>query len=156
MGYILFLLLFSIGTTGLVWYLHKESCNQKSNTNFIATLSTIISIGLICSFVSTSYINTICLYGKAATIKEHKATVDLYVKAANGPKGAKGKLISDLTDQKYEDYQDNLYIFVNRLNSMTVSYNGTLANKKALKDRFFFSMLVSYPDDLVPIAISTL
>jgi len=130
-----------------------ERLQRKSTTQYSGIVCLIMSCFLIIIFCACSYFNTIHLYGNVANIKELQGLINLYAEKANSPTGAQGKLVSDLTDQKYADYQDNLNKHVLKLRYTLIGYNRTLAQKRALRKGFFFGALVSLPTDLELITI---
>lgn len=151
MGLVIFLCIMSI-ITGLLSYACSNANSDKKirreNGIFGFVIALIISAGMCGTYFLASYINTVGLYGDYAKIEQSKTAMKLYGYYADIPTGADNKIISDLTDQKYEDYQDNMYTVIHNYKTLVSSYNNTLAEKKVLKKGFIFGWLTHCPTDL--------
>lgn len=89
---------------------------------------------------------------KQATIDQYKTAVELYTKHANVPTGAEGKLISDLTDSKYEGYQRQLAEYVTKYREAVIDYNKGLVARTTWNNTWSFGWIVKGPDaDMKPI-----
>jgi len=133
---------------GITFIASTKRHEAKINTLIASVIMAVTSVAFVVMFSACSYFNTIGAYGQKARIEQRQASLALYVKYANVPTGVKGNLISDLTDKKYEDYQQTLGGFIDDLKRLIESYNTTVSQKIALKQGFLFGMLVHCPEDL--------
>lgn len=96
--------------------------------------------------VGGSYSNYLVLKSEKVTIDQYKSALSIYIKNANIPTGVQGNIISDLTDKKYEHYQDQLAASIERYRRIVVKYNSALVKKRTMNDSIFWNWIVIGPD----------
>lgn len=146
MGFIITLLII---IAGLLWWTHVVYVGKekyKGEMLFTSIMGSGVAVVFCLLILGISYWNYIDLNQKAVTIQQYKSAMNLYVKHANAPTGAQGgQLVSDVTDQKYEDYQDNLDYYVSQYRSEVKTYNEILTGKKLLKRSWYWGTLIHCP-----------
>ena len=95
---------------------------------------------------SVSYYSALEVNGYRIQMEQEATSLKLYVKHANRPTGVMGgHVISDLTDQKYANYQKYLYNYVNSISRMVQDYNDIIVTKKLMKECFMWQGLIVLP-----------
>jgi len=97
--------------------------------------------------ITPSYTNYLDLKSDRVVIDQYRSALSIYINNANVPAGAKGKVISDLTDRKYENYQENLSDSIQRYQCKVTGYNKQLIQKRAMKNSLMWNWVIIGPDD---------
>lgn len=149
MGFILTFVILTGLFTGIAWFSSQKS-DLKENVLATSVFCIIMSSIIIVLTLSMSYFNYVgdkkdYVNIKAATSK----LVVLYTSYANVPTGTKEpRLASDLTDKKYEDYQDNLRYYVTRVFNDIESYNESVTGKEFMDQSWYWNWVIYYPEKL--------
>lgn len=149
MGYIALWIIISLIVAALTYATYsneKDLPDRPLAVKFAFGAMFVVSAFFIGAYALTSYLNSVGLEGDYATISQYKEALKSYASYANIPSGANGKVISDLTDKKYEDYQENLLELVKDLRYRVTDYNKTLAEKRFNKQGWMFGCLTHVPD----------
>jgi len=152
MGFILTLMGIVFFIIYLVYYAYS---NEENPEDIVyrpravknATLIVVPIVLTLMMVVGITSFNSYCaLKKKNVTVQQYKVALNLYVTNANIPTGATGKIISDLTDQKYEGYQLKLSEYVRHYRDAVTSYNRLLVSKTIWNNSWYFGWLVIGPD----------
>lgn len=154
MGFILTCLVIIVFFTILAWISSNEGV-RKSNAACTAVCLSTLSVVIIIGTFFVSYINYIDARKVCVNITNtYSKALVLYTAYANVPTGVKGtQLATDLTDQKYEDYQRYLHTHVNELKNKTVAYNKSAVGKKLMNSSWYWGWLISYPEEMKVISL---
>ena len=106
--------------------------------------SSIVSIIVVSIFVGISYMNYIGLKQKNVIIHQYAESINLYSKLAVPNKNVVKS--TEITDLKYQNYQESIKELVQQLRGKIVSYNYVLVGKRELGNNIVFSWLVIMPD----------
>jgi hypothetical protein len=107
-------------------------------------ISTIIASAIIIIMWSNSYNTYVNMKKDAANFEIYADTITSYEKlAVLDTKNLK----SELTDLKYQNYQNSIKELVKDLRNSCVNYNRILAGKEAFGNNIIFSWLIVMPDD---------
>lgn len=156
MGFILTLVFIAAAISGLTWLLSDR--DHAANTFCSAVICTIIGVVITSVVIFISY----CDYvgAKQDYVNIQKTTsrlISTYAAYANVPTGTKApRLASDLTDKKYEDYQDNLRYYITKVYNKIESYNDTVVGKEFVKQSWYWNWVIYYPEKLPALELPVL
>ena len=118
-----------------------------------------VSAAIICFFVfgffsiviiGFSYANYVGLKQRIATIEQYKSAIGIYSDRGilDFKKNEMGNFerIGDLTDLKYQNYQENVYHMIKDFRNEVVKYNRKLVGKRTMKANWFWNWLIIAPD----------
>lgn len=142
LGTILYLVYYTYSNEGKPTDIAYRPTAVKNAVLIVVPIMVVLTmVGVIASF------NSYCsLKEKRATVQQYKVALDLYVAKANIPTGVTGKIISDLTDQKYEGYQLKLSDHIKSYRDSAISYNKLLVSKTIWNDSWYFGWFIIGPD----------
>lgn len=111
-----------------------------------AAVSTLIIGALLAIAISDSYQSYVDMKKDYATIQNYATTIELYAK--KGIQEFNGVRTSprEVTDLKYNQYQDQIGQMIASLRNTVVSYNRVLAGKKEFKKNFWFNIFIYLPE----------
>lgn len=107
-------------------------------------ISSIISFIIIGTFVGISYMNYVGLKQKNVIIHQYAESINLYSKLAVPNKNVVRS--TEITDLKYQNYQESIKELIQQLKKQIVSYNYVLVGKRELGNNIVFSWLIIMPD----------
>jgi uncharacterized membrane protein YeaQ/YmgE (transglycosylase-associated protein family) len=113
-------------------------------TRFCSIVGALICIFIFCISYCT---NIGLMQWKAELENVRRPALDIYSSYANVPLGAHNKIVSDLTDKKYEGFQNNLYSALEELTTVSKHYNNRLISKRTYKNTWFWGALIVFPED---------
>lgn len=149
MGFILTFVILTVIITVFAWFTSKSS-NRKENVLFASIACTIVSSIIIVFILFISYFTYVGAKKDYVNIQNTtNRLVDTYASYANVPTGTQApRLASDLTDQKYEDYQKNLRYYVTKAYCKIEDYNDTVAGKEFMNQSWYWNWVIYYPEKL--------
>ncbi len=119
------------------------SSKDLSETVICATVCTTIIAFISIVVLSSSYQNYIGLKQYHANFENHAQTINKYVKlASNFDK----KTATEITDLKYQSYQNSLNTLIKDFRNYCTEYNKVVVGKKTLDNNIIFSWLIIAPD----------
>jgi len=152
MGFIL-VLIFLVLIIGFLSYV----CTNSSSKDIMMdnAISGMIVMGIICCVVltiviSASYGSHLVLKTKLVTIEQYKESVNLYTKRGITEFTVKDVIVPgrELTDLKYNKYQEQMGRMIIDFRDSIISYNETLTEKKVLNDSWFFGWVIIIDDNM--------
>jgi hypothetical protein len=149
MGIILIFLIIA-GNMGFITYVSTEKEEYKTTnaiTAFVVS-SIIFSIFLILSGL-ISYDSYIDMKQDLAVIEQYSNSIKYY-KEQNISQ-FKNLNSKEITDLKYNKYQEQLSKMIIDLRNRIIGYNEIYAAKKVKKDSFLFNILIILPSDMKPV-----
>ena len=148
MGITFLILLVASAICLFTWCINHEKRDQKVNAVICVIVCTLVS-GILCGAGHfKSYTTYLLLAGQLATIEQYKTSIDMYSeKGLNIPAG------EEITDLKYNNYQDQIGKMIRELRDCIVSYNIMYTKKQLLKKSFMFGWYIYLPDGMKPVLI---
>lgn len=108
--------------------------------------SMVVATIIVSAIIAASYGSVVTMRKRLVTIEQYVSAISLYkregIAELNHIKG------NELTDMKYNQYQDKLGIMIMDLRNHIVKYNDDWAAKKTMKDNSFTNWFIIFPDDL--------
>lgn len=145
MGFILTLFIISCLAAIAIGMCEKLEAGIAAFFVFILFSSIIISVVLF-----NSYKTYISMKKCIITVEQYKSAINMYSEKAviDFEKNEDGSYvkIGDLTDLKYQNYQDNISRMIRDLREVIVEYNGNLISKRILNDNWYWSLCIIAPD----------
>jgi hypothetical protein len=152
MGLILALILFIL-FVGFLSYVFTESSSKKIMID--NALSGMVIVGVICCVIltiviSASYSSHVTLKRKLVTIEQYKETINFYAKRGISEFTVKDLIVPgrEMTDFKYNKYQEQMGKMIIDLRDSIISYNESLTEKKVLNNSWFFSWVIIVDDNM--------
>ena len=108
------------------------------------TTSSIISLLIVSIFMIISYDGYIDLKQKRVIICQYAESINLYSKLAIPDKNNISS--SEITDLKYQNYQESIKELIQDLRRQVVNYNTILIGKRELNNNIVFNWLIIAPD----------
>lgn len=121
---------------------NKDKRVGNAITSFI--ISSIISIAVVGVIVAISYGSYIGLKQKNVIIHQYVESINLYSRLAVPNKSVTRSL--EITDLKYQNYQESIKELVQQLRGRIVSYNYVLVGKQELNNNIILNWLIIAPD----------
>ena len=129
-------------------YLTIHCCTIDSGDRIFGLSLTLIAATLVLYVFpkAESYHSALEANGYYAQMEQEATALKLYIKHANRPTGVMGNhTISDLTDQKYANYQQYLHSSIKSLSHLVRGYNDIIVTKKLMKECFMWQGLIVLP-----------
>lgn len=152
MGFIFMLIMLGMFVTYVVYHTYSNE-NKPDDIAYrpTAVKNSILTCGIISTVIvliilSITWETYTGLKSKQVTMNQYRSAIQMYVANTNVPTGVKGKLISDLTDRKYDGYQLRLHELITRYRRAVIIYNSTLIEKTIYNDSWFFGWVTIGPD----------
>ncbi len=117
----------------------------RTGRNWFIT-SVVVAAIIVTSILGASYGSVVTMRKKLVTIEQYVSSISLYKR--EGLIETNRVKSSELTDMKYNQYQDKLGQMIMDLRNHIIEYNDTWAGKKTLKDNLFTNWFVIFPEDL--------
>lgn len=154
MGFIIMCVLITSIVCVITWCCSKKE-DRKENTIGTAIVASVLFCILISVTMLISYFSYVGLKKDYININNvYSNLIHNYTAYANVPTGVQGgHLVSDLTDKKYEDYQDNLRYYITQTSNTISSYNDTVIGKETMKGSWVWSWVIYYPEKLKPLQL---
>lgn len=149
MGFIIILIIIS-AVAGIITGLYDEKKEDSFWNGFVCSGGACMAVSVfICLFIFTiSYFNYVGLMQWKTEIESvQNQALSVYISYANTPLGAEGKIVSDLNDKKYENFQNNLFSMIKDLKNTITKYNDRLISKRVYKNTWFWGALIVLPED---------
>lgn len=129
----------------LTIYLTNDKRDRLPFAIISISITSIMASIVLCIFVLESYLNYVELKQREITIHQYAENINLYSKLATSFKGD-DQLPSELTDFKYQSYQEGIKELSQQLRGEVVKYNKTLIGKRILENGIVFNWLITMPD----------
>lgn len=124
----------------------KNSLNSVANSIFGMTIAGLIGLAICAVAMAASYTTNLGLHKRLASIEAYGQSISAYDSKAKSHFETR-----ELTDLKYQNYQDRLGRMIESLRWQVVSYNQTLEGKKQMKKGKLFNWLIVLSPELMPL-----
>lgn len=156
MGYLIGLILVGMFVTFITYRTYNGDAYQEDAViNSIIVCCVLIVILMILPLAG-SYRSYVFMKQNAATVQQYRDSIDMYsergmfaFQAANGF-GIGGK---EITDLKYQTYQQQMARMIAELREQVAEYNKDLAGKQVMKNHFMWNILIYLPEDMKPLTL---
>lgn len=145
MGFILLLLLISISIMIITYYSTSETPYKKENAIWsIITCGIISTVIIITPLLGVSYFTYLEMEENIKTLEQYGTTINLY--AQKGVKEFKSNHANEITDLKYQKYQEQLGKMIVDLRNQIIRYNKELTSKTIMNESWFWNWVIIMPD----------
>lgn len=151
MGLVILLLVIILGVASATYAGTRNEDRKLSEVRDVVATVTIIAMIFMSSIWGTSYAKYIRLEQALAVIEQYKESITLY-----SEKGITEFRhgTTELTDLKYNYYQQQIGQMIRDMRDRIIGYNETLAGKSAMASNWFWSWCIILPEDMKPIKMS--
>lgn len=147
MGFILLLILLTVIISAFTYIVCDDS-DRSTYAITAAFICTMIFGIIVLATWGASYSTHIGLKQRLVTIEQYKETINLYAEKGVAEFQSPGGSSTELTDLKYNNYQNKMAYMITDLRYEIVKYNENLISKKVLKASWFWNWCVFLDEDL--------
>lgn len=127
-----------------ITYWVARSSRNMDDTLVCAIVCTVIVTGISILVLATSYQHYIGLKQYHANFENHAQTIKKYTKLASN---FDNKTTTEITDLKYQSYQNSLKSLIESFRNYCTEYNKVVVGKRTLDNNIIFNWLIIAPDE---------
>ena len=133
MGFVIVLIILSALITWLTYDWTDSEEKKKSEATSAAIVCGVIGLIFMCISWLVSYVSYVDMEQDLATIEQYESAVQLYAEKGVAEFQPGKGLPSELTDLKYQNYQNQIGHMIIDLRNKIRSYNETFVGKQVMK-----------------------